>query len=158
MELTHIWRGMGSAIFLEFGDLHNRVWKNGRVSSNSSGEMGVSLTWSWRLEGRRRIWCGSWSEDSDWPRFFRKIIGSRLLGISTFGRLPELDLHLSCGLHVLSFMTADGEPEWGIHDNREGKERWLGVKYGRLHCEREMLSFPKVRKSRLTLVHPPKKD
>lgn|GEM_PF-2327405 len=152
MKLTHVWRGMGSAIFLEFGELRHKVWKNGRVSRNPIGEMGIGLTWSWRIEGRRRIWCGSWSEENNWPRFFQKIIGKSVVGISTFGRLPELDLHLSSGLHVLSFMTADGEPEWGVHDNRDGRERSFGVKYGRLHLSEESLKFPKVKKSRLQLV------
>jgi len=123
MKLTHIWRGYGSAIFLNFGELHHSIWKNGRVSNNPVGEMSVSITWSWRIEGKRRIWCGSWSEESQWQRFFDKMIGATVADVTTYGRLPEIELHLSCGARVLSFMTANGDPEWAIHDRRGEPER-----------------------------------
>jgi hypothetical protein len=36
--------------------------------------------------------------------------------ISFFGRLPKIDLALSNGLHVLSFVTVDEVPEWALFD------------------------------------------
>jgi hypothetical protein len=28
------------------------------------------IEWSWRIEGKRRIWCGRWGDGERWPRAF----------------------------------------------------------------------------------------
>jgi hypothetical protein len=56
-------------------------------------------------------------------------------GASLFGRLPEIDIALSSGLHVVSLMTAQGDPAWTLFDRRDGEDRWIGVRCGRLLAE-----------------------
>ena len=145
MELTHIWRGYGSAIFLNFGDLHHEVWNNGRISNNPNGEMSVAVTEGWHVEGQRRIWCGSWSDEAGWDRIFQKLVGAMVKDVSTFCRLPEIDLELSCGVHVVSFMTATSDPDWSIHDERDARHDWIQVKAGRLWIGTSMLEQKRVR-------------
>jgi hypothetical protein len=77
------------------------------------------IEWSWRIEGKRRIWCGSWSDGARWPRAFKRIEGARVVSVSLCGRLPEIELTLSNGLHVLSMMTAEGDPAWALTRNDE---------------------------------------
>jgi hypothetical protein len=64
------------------------------------------IEWSWRVEGKRRIWCGTFSDGERWPRAFSRLEGANVASVTLYGRLPEIDLGLSNGLHLLSMMTA----------------------------------------------------
>jgi hypothetical protein len=133
-EVSHVWRVHGSALFVEFGLLSpGRAHADGRLG-NPTGEFGVMVQWSWRIEDGTRITCGSWSNEELWPPTFARLIGKKIVDISLVGRLPEIEIELSDDLHFLSFMTADGEPEWTIFDRtaESGQHRWLKVKDGRL--------------------------
>jgi hypothetical protein len=116
MPVTHIWRGYGSAIFVELGELRPKVRRDG-TPGNAQGQFGLSIEWSWRIEGKRRIWCGSWSEEGHWPRAFACLLGSKVASISLLGRLPEIDMGLTNGLHIVSMMTAEGDPEWVLSEH-----------------------------------------
>ena len=119
LPISHIWRGYGSAIFLEFGKLHPRIRRNGS-QGNPRGEWTLMIEWSWRIEGKRRVWCGSWSEEERWPGIFSKLEHAAVASVSLFGRLPEICLSLSNGLHVLSMMTAEGDPAWELTNHGVG--------------------------------------
>lgn len=147
LPVSHIWRGYGSALFVEFGELHYVLLRNGKRSRNPYGQMGLSIEWSWRIEGKKRIWCGSWSDDSRWNKFFFKMMGAQVSSISLFGRLPEVDLELSNGMHLLSLMTAEGDPEWSIGDHRAERSRYLSTKAGRLVIESSSLAREKISSS-----------
>jgi hypothetical protein len=90
------------------------------------------IEWSWRIEGRRSILCGSWSDEQKWPRAFKLVQNAKIVEAALFGRLPEIELSLSNGVHVLSFMTAEGNPEWAVFDRRGDKSRSLSVHRGEL--------------------------
>jgi hypothetical protein len=119
LEVSHVWMGYGSAIFIEFGELHARVRRNGHIGINPRGEMTLFVTWGWRVEGKRRVWCGSWSEKERWPRVFKRMLGPTVTSISLTGRLGEVDLGLSNGLHFVTCVTLEGDPDWSL-TNREG--------------------------------------
>ena len=55
--------------------------------------------------------------------------------VSLFGRLPEICLSLSNGLHVLSMMTAEGDPGWELTNHAEGKSISIFVRAGILHLD-----------------------
>lgn len=57
LTINNIWQGYGSAIFLEFGRLEIRPRRDGSPG-NPRGEWGLMVEWGWRIEGKRRIWCG----------------------------------------------------------------------------------------------------
>ena len=134
LPVAHAWRGHGSAILLEFGALTPRVDRRG-LPSHPDGEMGLMVEWGWRIEGRRSILCGSWSDEERWPRALACLTKATVAGASTFGRLPEIDIELSTGVHVLSLMTAEGDPRWTLFDRRGERCRWLNVARGLLRVE-----------------------
>ena len=135
LPVSHVWRGIGSAIFLEFGELRpGRIRRDGSPG-NPSGEWTLGIEWSWRIEGKRRIWCGSWSDEERWPRAFACLKGANVRTVSIYGRLPEISLDLSNGLHLLSMMTSEGDPEWGLTRRLGGDSISLDVRAGRLHME-----------------------
>lgn len=132
LPVSRLWQGYGSAIFLEFGKVQPRQRRDGSPG-NPRGEYTLMIEWSWRIEGKRRIWCGSWSEGVRWPRAFSRIQGATVASISLYGRLPELELTLSNGLHLLSMMTAEGDPSWALTRNLDDVPSSVGVRAGRLH-------------------------
>lgn len=131
IQVSHVWRGYGSAIFLELGNLHPTRLSSGK-SGNDRGEMGLMIEWSWRIEGKRRIWCGSWSEDERLLPFLQRLLGRSVESVATFGRLPEIDMSFSGGLHLLSMMTAEGDPQWALFDRRGPVQISMGIRAGRL--------------------------
>ncbi len=132
MEVGHLWRGYGSAIFLEFGALSPRRVRRDGSLGNPLGELTICIEWSWRIEGATSIICGSWSEEELWEPAFDLLRGSRVTGLSLFGRLPEISLALSEDRHLLSFATAEGQPAWNLTDRRSSPDVWLSVRDGLL--------------------------
>ena len=130
LPVSHVWRGYGSALFVELGELTpTRVRRDGSPG-NPEGEMSLMIEWSWRIERPRSILCGSFSEETTWPRAFAKLVGSTVKNVTIFGRLPEVSLAFSNGLHLSSFMTADGQPQWVLFDRRKPTTSWLAVERG----------------------------
>ena len=136
LPVAHAWRGYGSAIFLEFGALTPSTRMDGSPGI-PEGEMSLMIEWSWRIEGRRSILWGSWSDEAHWPRALACLTKARVSGVTTFGRLPEIDPALSTGMHVVSLMTASGGPQWTLFDKRGERCRWLRVRLGVLRVEDE---------------------
>jgi hypothetical protein len=99
------------------------------------------IEWSWRVEGKRRIWCGSWSDGERWPRAFSRLQGRKVASISLNGRLPEVDLGLDNGLHLVSLMTAEGDPEWGLIKRQDGASISVHVVAGRLVFDEELADY-----------------
>jgi len=132
--VSSVWRGHGSAIFLEFGELSfNSSTITGR-KLQPQGASTLMIEWSWRIERPRSILGGSFSPEGRWPAMFDKLIGAKVQNIQFLGALPEVVVWLSNGLRVSSFMTADGQPAWCIIC-RKPKIGALCVKRGRFHVE-----------------------
>ena len=135
LPVSYIWRGCGSAIFLEIGELHpGRVRRNGS-EGNPCGDWTLGIEWSWRIEGKRRIWCGSWSDEKRWLRTFARIKNKSVASISLCGRLPEVSLGLSNGLYVLSMMTAEGDPQWWLTKRSRDNSTSIFVRAGKLQLD-----------------------
>ena len=111
--ISHVWRGYGSALFLEFGELTPQTSHDGR-DLDPSGHITLMIEWSWRISTENSILAGSWSDEETWPDIFQDLVGSTLEAIELFGELPEVRLTLSSGHRVVSFMTSDGQPEWAL--------------------------------------------
>lgn len=148
--LSYLWRGYGSAIFLEFGHLSPRTRRSGKVGNHPEGELGLMIEWSWRVENSTSILCGSWSQERLWEPTFDLLRSRLVVELSVVGRLPEIvvalteSLHVSSSmkadpqsLYVSSFMTADGDPSWALFDRRGDTLRTLSVREGslKLHTE-----------------------
>jgi len=131
--VSHVWRGHGSAIFLEFGALTPSARK-GEAPGQSIGELSLMIQWSWRIERPKSILGGSWSSEGRWPGMFEKLKGATVSEVQINGQLPEICVVLSNGLRVASFMTAEGQPEWAVI-SRHPNLGSLCVKRGSLSVE-----------------------
>lgn len=131
LPVSHVWQGHGSALFLEFGALRSTTKRDGSPGE-PSGEMSLMIPWSWRIEGRRLVLCGSWSEERKWARALALVRGAKVAKTTLFGHLPEIKLSLSNDIRVLSFMTAEGDPQWTLFDRFGVGTRWVCVRQGQL--------------------------
>ncbi|MBJ6134643.1 hypothetical protein JAU75_17515 [Ochrobactrum sp. Q0168] len=111
--MSSIWRGYGSAIFLEFGQLSSTRGGDS-TKGNPVGEFTIMFEWSWRIESQTAILTGSSSDEKEWETIFKSIIGQTVSDITLFGRLPELSITLSGDRYLVSFITADGQPAWTL--------------------------------------------
>jgi hypothetical protein len=134
LPLSHLWRGYGSTICLEFGVLTPLHRRSGEAA-NPLGELGLMIQWSWRIENTSSILCGSWSEESLWATTFDLLRNREVIELSTVGRLPEVVVALTDSFYVSSFMTAEGNPGWALFDRRDGALRTLSVLDGRLKLD-----------------------
>ena len=130
-RVSHVWRGYGSALFLEFGKLAETRKLNGK-RGQPVGEVTLMIEWSWRVENKTSILGGSWSNERRWPKLFERLVGRKVKSVELFGRLPEVAVALSNGLRVISFMTADGQPSWAVIA-RKPPHGSLSVKRGKLY-------------------------
>ena len=144
--VSHVWRGAGSALFLEFGKLSESSKHTGKPG-NPSGEITLMIEWSWRIERPRSVLGGSWSSEGRWPSMFQQLLGNRVEAVEFFGVLPEIAVSFSNSLRVVSFMTTEGQPSWSLiaHSPALGS---LGVRRGRLHVE-EPTPNPTLSRTRL---------
>jgi hypothetical protein len=135
MPLSAVWRGYGSAIFLEFGALTPRRRRDG-TAANPYGDVTVMIEWSWRVEDETSIVCGSWSDEEGWEDVFQSLIGRDVRDVSLHGRLPELSIALTGGHYVSSFMTSTDQPVWTIFNRMDASRggSWLEVYDGKV-CE-----------------------
>jgi hypothetical protein len=129
MPVSHVWRGYGSALVIELGNLTPRTRRDGSPGE-PQGEINLMIEWSWRIEEERSILCGSWSKEELWAPSFGRLLGQHVDDLATFGRLPEVMLSLSGGLHVSSFMTAEGDPAWTLFDRRRPATIIVGCRSG----------------------------
>jgi hypothetical protein len=111
LPITHAWRGVGSAIFLELGPL-KRVRRVRRLGHSLKGLASVMIEWGWRVERRRSIDVGSWSTDRKIDSGIRALKRLKVKSVQLEGRLPELCLGLSNGRWLQSFMISDSQPRW----------------------------------------------
>jgi len=126
--VSHAWRGHGSALFLELGQLEESPKGN-----NPNGEQTIMIEWSWRVEGKNSIIVGSWSENEDIDRVPELVIGKTLEKVEFFGRLPEISIKFNSALWLLTFMTVEGNPEWSI---KLKNGEWIGVSDGEFQIEK----------------------
>jgi len=126
-KISHVWRGYGSAIFLEVGEL-----KRNTKSNNPEGECCIAIEGSWRIENKKSIILGSWSENEEIDDVTSILIDREIKNISFFSRLKEIELELNHEYWLLSFATEKGNPEWSIKNNNE----WLSYQNGEFVIEK----------------------
>lgn len=134
IEVTQLWRGHGSALFLELGTLAPRQRRD-CSPGHPEGEVSLGIEWSWRIENANAIVCGSWSDEKLWELTFQLLRNRKVEQLKLFGRLPEVSLSLSGDLHLLSFSTTEGQPQWSIADRRGNDHVWFSVRDGQLNLE-----------------------
>jgi hypothetical protein len=125
LPVNGIWRGAGTAIFLELGELSPPPPKGGQPR----GEASLMIEWTWRVEGKHSVAFGAWSTEGRINRGLENLKGRVVEDVFVTGRLPELYVRLSGERWLHSFMIAEGELLWAL---KLIDESWLSVEKGKL--------------------------
>jgi hypothetical protein len=131
LRVNNLWRGFGSAVFLELGRLSERTKRNGSPGQ-PVGEVTIGIEWSWRIEGENSIICGSWSDEELWEPTFDRLRNTNVSQIKLFGTLPEVAIFTSSSLCFVSFSTTEGQPAWSFVDRRADNVCSYSVKDGKI--------------------------
>ena len=116
-SISFVWRGDGSAIFIEIGEL-----TGDESNEQPRGEYTIMVEWSWRVDNQSEIIVGSWSDDELISNVPKLLLGLKIKSIEFWGRLSEISIQFSNETWFTSFMTSDGDPKWSI---RFPDSKWL---------------------------------
>jgi hypothetical protein len=113
LVVSRPWKGYGSAIFFELGEVTSVSSPSGRRSRNV-GEAGISVEWDWRVEDRTTVLYGS---SNSRPKILSGILslqGTTIEKLSVVGQVPELVVHFSNGHRLCSMIMVSGNPDWHV--------------------------------------------
>jgi DUF3027 family protein len=111
MTISLPWRGHGSAVFLELGELQPLSHPRQR---HQDGEACISLEWDWRLESEKQIICGSSNSSPEIEKAIANLRNQKVEAITLDGRIPELIIDLSDGYILRSMAMTSGYPQWSV--------------------------------------------
>ncbi len=122
MRVSRPWKGHGSAIYLELGELSEvPIFRRGRVT----GEACISIEWDWRLEFSSSIVGGSSSSNPEIHELLKLLREATITSIEIVGQVPEIAVRLSTGHILRSMAMIQGDPHWSIKTHNGN---WLYVK------------------------------
>lgn len=125
-SISHVWKGYGSALFLELGQLTPH---DSDPSLNPTGRWCISLEWDWRVESGRKILFGSSNRSTEIVERISLLQGCTIQSVELSEPILELKILLSNGVRVRTASMLSGDPGWSI---RLGDDRWLYVHAGEL--------------------------
>ena len=136
VAISHVWKGYGSALFIECGPLtlSDLVRSDGSVG-NPLGQWSIGLDCDWRVEESSRILCGSHGETTSWQSILESLVGDFVEGVETFGDPAELRVMLKSGRRLLTFALDVDGPQWTLTDNAARPPVWVNWQNGGLHTD-----------------------
>jgi hypothetical protein len=121
------WKGYGSAIFLELGELDQRL--SGQRRTREEGDACIHFDWDWRCETGNTVLFGSSSSRPAIERGIRTLHGSKVFSIAVNGKVPELSIEFSNGSRLITAAMLPNGSEWSI---RFGEGLYLSAEKGTL--------------------------
>jgi hypothetical protein len=109
LPISRAWKGYGSTVFLELGDLLYSETHPKGVS-----EASISIDWDWRIEGESKIICGSSNSGPEIANHLAMFEGETVKELVLDGSPHELILTISNGRRLRSMSMVTGSPQWSI--------------------------------------------
>jgi len=106
------WKGYGSAIFLELGELVRRP--SGQRRTRDEGEAGIYVGWDWRCEAGNTVLFGSSNSRPAIERGIQALLASKIVSIAINGKVPELSIEFSNGYRLISAAMLPDGSEWSV--------------------------------------------
>jgi hypothetical protein len=106
------WKGYGSAIFLELGEMAQRQHARRR---HRTGEATVAIEWDWRMESGAHILYGSSNSGPRIARGLESLQGVTIDRLVVEGEVPELVIVFANGQRLISAAMLASDPAWWIH-------------------------------------------
>ncbi len=126
LQVSLPWKGHGSTIFLELGQLQPLESKR---SHHQRGQACIWIDWDWRVESGTSILYGSSCSRPKINKGIATLQDVRIENLSHVGEVPELVVHFSNGHCLRSMCMVSGDAQWTI---RLDKRSWMSIKDGEL--------------------------
>lgn len=127
MPVSLPWKGYGSTIFLELGQLAPLQPRQ----RHNFGEACISIDWDWRMEKGAEVVCGSSNSGPEIEKEIAHLQGAAVEGLSVAGEVRELVICFSNGRHIRTMVMRSDDPQWSI---RLPGSRWLFSVAGLLYA------------------------
>lgn len=105
------WKGHGSAIFLELGNLAPLTRPRQR---RQDGDVTIYIGWDWRVEKGARVLYGSSNSKPEIEDGIESLAGVTIKNLSIQGSVPELSIEFSNGARLMSAAMCTDTSEWNI--------------------------------------------
>ncbi len=135
-RISYVWRGYGSALFVECGLLsESQVRRKDGSSGNPKGRWSIGLDCDWRIEAESRVLCGSHDEEATWATTLGGLVEDEIASVEMFGDVAELRVTLQSGKQLLTFALDHSGPEWSLTDNGQEPAIWVYWSDGSLRTD-----------------------
>lgn len=125
-RVSHVWRGYGSALFVECGPLSDsQVIRKDGTAGNPRGRWTIDLACDWRVESESFVMLGSHDEDRIWSAEIGSLVDDEIAGVEIVGQVPELCVKLSSGKRLRTFALDQSGPQWALSDNAHQPALWV---------------------------------
>jgi len=120
------WKGYGSAIFLELGQL---TPSEPKYRNHADGEASIAVQWDWRVEHQSSVLYGSSNSRPVVEHGLAALKGALIEHLFIAGEVPELTISFSNGHILRTMVMVTGDPEWSI---KLPDGRWLRARANEL--------------------------
>ena len=111
MPISLPWKGHGSAIFLELGNLAALERPRQR---HKNGDATIYIGWDWRVEAGSRVLYGSSNSKPEIENGIDALVGITIERLTIQGPVPELLIEFSNGARLMSAAMCTNTSEWNI--------------------------------------------
>jgi hypothetical protein len=111
LPVSRPWKGYGSAIFLELGQMTNDPLGRER---HDRGEVSIKAEWDWRVEAKGCVLYGS---SNSRPKIANGIAGLQdktITDLIVEGEVPELVVTFDNGQVLRTMAMVGGDPQWSV--------------------------------------------
>jgi hypothetical protein len=109
MSVSAVWKGYGTAIFLELGNLSPVDQRRG-----PKGEVTIYISWDWRVEKGNRVMFGSSNSSPEMADGIATLVGLTVKGATIQGMVPELLIAFSDEARLQSAAMCTDTSEWDV--------------------------------------------
>jgi hypothetical protein len=127
-SVTRPWKGYGSAIFFELGELSTE--REGKTGYNK-GAFTLMIEWDWRIEVAWRVALSSSHHEDVIESSVEHLFGTTVTNIDVCGEVPQLVVQFSNGMLLRTRTLRRGDPEWTVFLR---DSRWVTARHGELLC------------------------
>jgi hypothetical protein len=106
------WKGCGSAIFLELGELTQPT--NRQRRARDEGEVCIYVGWDWRCETGNTVLFGSSNSRPAIERGIQALRESKVTSIAISGKVPELSIEFSNGYRLITAAMLPDGSKWRV--------------------------------------------
>jgi hypothetical protein len=109
MPVSAVWKGYGTTIFLELGNLSSKDHRRG-----CQGEVTIYISWDWRVEKGNRVMFGSSNSNPEIADGITTLVGLTVNSATIQGIVPELLIEFSNEARLQSAAMCTNTSEWNV--------------------------------------------